>query len=191
MSAALPPILVDGPLLRGVDRAHRRAFFKKTEVRGYPGGDILFTEGDPGGEILFIAWGEVSIFQSTMNEEPVELARIRAGDFVGELSLLSPARRSATAIAETPTQVLKMTRETFFTQLRAQDPAARALLQTIAKRICPRIRTTDARIDLVHDALRGASPSSLEARLIALTGETNQGPYSWRTRLLSFFGGDL
>lgn len=191
MASSLPSILVDGPLLRGVGRAQRRAFFEATELRGYPAGDALFTEGDPGGAILFIARGEVCVVQSTMSEEPVELARIRAGDFVGELSLLSPAPRSATAVAAAPTQILRMDRDTFFKRLRDHDPAAQALLQTIAKRICQRIRTTDARIDLVHDALQGASPGSLEARLIALTGHTDQGPRSWRTRLLSFFGGDL
>jgi CRP-like cAMP-binding protein len=185
----LPAFLVDGPLLRGVPREARLDFLDAMHLQTYPPGDVLFFEGEMGDEFVLVVSGEVVIINHTEVDEPVELTRVRPGDFFGEMALLSPAPRSASAIALSYTTALSMPRLTYLDRLERGDPASVALLRSIARRVCQRLRATDARIDLVHDALHCADVAELEARLVNLTGRDQSGPSGWRESLLQFFGG--
>ena len=185
----LPAFLVDGPLLRGVEREDRLNFLESMNLQTYPPGDVLFFEGELGDELFLVVSGEVVILNHTEVDEPVELTRILAGDFFGEMALLSPAPRSASAIALSFTNALSMPRRQFLDRLESGDLAAAALMHSIARRVCQRLRATDGRIDLIHDALHGASSEDLESRLVNLTGRDQTGPVGWRESLLQFFGG--
>lgn len=185
----LPSFLVDGPLLRGVDRDKRLDFLSGMNLVSYPPGDVLFFEGELGDELFLVVSGEVVILNNTEVAEPVELTRVRPGDFFGEMALLSPSPRSASAIALSFTNALSMPRRQYLDRLESGDPAAAALLHSITRRVCQRLRETDARIDLVYDALHGASAEDLESRIVKLTGRDHAGPRGWRESLLQFFGG--
>jgi CRP-like cAMP-binding protein len=66
-----------------------RALTKKV----YPSGTTLFTQGDIGEDFYMLAAGEVAI---TVNH--VEVAKLKAGDYFGETSLLSSEKRNASAV---------------------------------------------------------------------------------------------
>jgi len=172
-----------------VGRQERLDFLETMNLQSHPPGDVLFFEGELGDELFLVVSGEVVILNHTEGDEPVELTRIHPGDFFGEMALLSPAPRSASAIALTFTNALSIPRRQYLDRLESGDPAATALMHSIARRVCQRLRTTDGRIDLVYDALHGASSEDLESRLVNLTGQDQTGPKGWRESLLQFFGG--
>jgi CRP/FNR family transcriptional regulator, cyclic AMP receptor protein len=61
-----------------------------------PSGTVIFREGDPGDSMFIIERGRVKIVLGSA-DDPAGVAVLEAGDFFGELSLLSGAARTATA----------------------------------------------------------------------------------------------
>jgi voltage-gated potassium channel len=73
-----------------------------------PAGTDLIAEGGVGREFFVIAEGEV-----TVERDGHEIARLTAGDFVGENALLSAGPRNATVRALTDVRVLVQNRREF------------------------------------------------------------------------------
>jgi putative ABC transport system ATP-binding protein len=64
--------------------------------RHYAAGEIIIREGDPGEEFMLISEGEVEVIRAEH-----EVARLRPGDFFGEVALISGEPRNATVVAVT------------------------------------------------------------------------------------------
>src|SRR5687767_531660 len=71
---------------------------KAKEVVAAPG-EILVREGETGNRIFLIRSGEVRVWKG--ESDPVEIARLRAGDFFGEMCILETLPRAATVEAVT------------------------------------------------------------------------------------------
>jgi CRP/FNR family transcriptional regulator len=82
------------------------------EERHVQRGSVIFRHGDPGDAAFVIARGRVRL---TVDVEgrPETLTEIGAGEFFGELSLLSGANRTATAVALEDTTLLGIRRDGF------------------------------------------------------------------------------
>ena len=152
--------------------------------------DLLFTEGEPGDTLHVVTGGVLSLRCETLGDEVVELARVSTGEVVGELAVISPAPRSASAVAIGPVTTLALPRSLLTSLLEERDPAAEALLRALTLRTCRRLRQTDARIAVLQDALRGASPLDLITRIEAIvlpeaTG-LDTGDGTWSSRLVTY-----
>jgi CRP-like cAMP-binding protein len=104
-----------GPALEGMRR------------RACPGGDTVIREGESGHSLFLIASGTVRILVTAPHGPPLEIRRIGAHDFFGEVAALSDKPRSATVVAATPCELLEVDRDALEALL-ARRPAARALL---------------------------------------------------------------
>ena len=73
-------------------------------------GEVIVTEGDPGDSMFIISTGEV---WATINKDGqrVPVARLRDGDFFGEMAALSGEPRTATVTAVKNTELLELSRE--------------------------------------------------------------------------------
>ncbi len=151
-------------------------------------GEVLFEERDAGDTLIVVVSGQVSLRCDTGGGEVVELARVGPGDVFGELAVLSPAPRSATAVALTALTGLVLGRSLFNALLGERDPAAEALLRAITRRTCHRLRQTDARIALLQDALRGAGPLDLLSRIERVVSDVDPGEVddTWAKRLSAY-----
>ena len=79
---------------------------------GLPAGKVLIQEGDRGREFLVIVSGEVEVRRKGRKR-----GTLGAGNFVGEMALLSKQPRSATVTALTPLVVLVITDRHFIALL--------------------------------------------------------------------------
>ncbi len=87
------------------------------QLRNYPPGTPLFTQGERGGDLCFILSGQVSV---RVDEQ--EIATCSAGMHVGEIGLLEPFKgRSATVVA-TDTVVAAHVSQTRFTEIARFHP---------------------------------------------------------------------
>jgi len=96
----------------------------------------LFREGDPGDALYVIVEGEVAV----MTEGPprVEMQRLGPGSFIGEVALLTDQPRSATVIAATPAELLRIDRVTLSNVLREHGDMLRAVLRFVRDRLVDR-----------------------------------------------------
>lgn len=85
----------------GVARAH------------FEPGQIIFRQGDSGDFIYTIIEGQVEIVKEERNGQERVIDRMGAGEYFGEMALVSDAPRTATVRALTPLDVLTLARADF------------------------------------------------------------------------------
>jgi signal transduction histidine kinase len=122
------------------DEDMRRICSRTQEIR-LESGQCLFNEGDTGDRAYVIREGEVEVLKISGGRD-VLLAVRRAGDVIGEMSLLEEAPRMASARARGPVTLVTIERKAFEELLETSTTATRALLQTVIERL----RGTEARL---------------------------------------------
>lgn len=100
-----------------------------TSVSVKPGRDLI-KEGDVGREFLVIVEGE-----ATVRRGGKVVARLGAGDFMGELAVIAGVPRTATVTADTEMTVSVLNRREFSTLLDSQPKLARKILVGAVKRL--------------------------------------------------------
>lgn len=109
--------------------------FSEDTHREFADGDLIFMEGDDSREMYVVLEGEVVVSKKAANGGEIELARLKKGNFVGEMSLLESLPRSATARASGATRVLVIQPGGFLLKIRRDPTFAFEMLQTLSKRI--------------------------------------------------------
>ena len=112
-------------------------------IREFAVDEALMRQGDPSISVHFLLAGQVRVErQRRSDEQPVELARLGAGEIVGEMGVMVELPRSATVVASQPTTTLELDAASF-------DRAARAfpiLHRVLAKLLSERLRRTSERV---------------------------------------------
>lgn len=103
-SSEIEEVLSLMPPFKDLSKKHFRPLMKIIHNRTYVPGEYIFFQNDPGICLYIIINGEVAI-SHTQESEKLELAILNRGDFFGELALIDEARRSASAMAVTETQI--------------------------------------------------------------------------------------
>ncbi len=122
-----------------------------TELRSYDEGDIIVTEGEEGSSLFLIVGGTVKVFTRTEDGSNVPLAELGAGDFFGEVSLLTGRPRTATITARTEVTAIELDR-TSVDRIAEGHPEVRKVLEDFYERraqetveaVIKRIRATPA-----------------------------------------------
>ena len=133
----------------------------------YERGEVVFREGDPGDRMYVIMSGEVEV-SSEQRGKRVMLARMKRGEFFGEMSLIDDMPRSATVTALRSTRLLPMSRRSLFERAE-QDPAV--LVQMLGA-LSTRIRTATPLIHSLVEADEGLSRAWAESRAESSADET-------------------
>src|SRR5215212_1544467 len=97
-------------------------------------GELLFEEGSPGYALYVILDGELEV---TRRQDPqdVVLAVRRTGEFIGEMSLLDQAPRSASVRALRESHLLEISQAAFQTLLSRSASASSKILRTVTSRL--------------------------------------------------------
>jgi len=98
----------------------------------YPGGSVIFSEGDPGDAAYVIETGEVAISIATCGR-PEQIARLGRGDFFGETALFQSGARSATARTVSAAILWSIRRDEFL-RLEQCHPECAARLSAVLRR---------------------------------------------------------
>jgi CRP-like cAMP-binding protein len=104
-------------------------------------GDVLLQEGEMGDVMFIIVSGEVRILVSSGQKE-IELARRKAGEYVGEMALISKEPRAATVIAVDNVHTLCINQKNFESLLRDRPDVSLAVIQVL----CQRLKEADQRL---------------------------------------------
>ena len=123
------------PLFRELPDSDLDALAPLMVERDYPKGCDIVEIGTPGDAFYVIEQGEVELSLRDAEGRYVPLDRIDAGEFFGELAMLTGETRAATATALTPVRVLELNRDAFFTFLTAHPASAIRVLIVVARRL--------------------------------------------------------
>jgi small-conductance mechanosensitive channel/CRP-like cAMP-binding protein len=100
------------PVLAPLANEVHEALAGAAEERLYGDGEVIVREGDGGSSMFIVQLGAVVV---AVGPERKEVARIEAGGYFGEMSLLTGAPRSATVTAKGDCDVLEISADTFRT----------------------------------------------------------------------------
>ncbi len=116
-----------------------------------PAGTVLLHQDEPPGDIYVLESGRLGVQTVTPEGTRIRLRTLRPGVVVGEVTLYTDVPRTADVVAEVPTVVLRISRETI-QHLEAEEPETAAALHrwlatTLAERLSDTMRTFDVLLD--------------------------------------------
>jgi CRP/FNR family transcriptional regulator, cyclic AMP receptor protein len=165
MTASLAQQLERAALFEGLTApqiAQLNAIAEEAEVAR---GRTLFEEGSPGDALYLVLSGELEILKRDPAGNLQPLARVGAGQVLGEMSLLGGgARRSATARALVDARLLRLPTERFAPLLARDEVPALKLVLNLARVMSRRLLQMNER--LVNEKLtdgQGARHEELSA----------------------------
>ena len=123
-------LLARAPLFRDLPKAQLRKVADVSGVRHARAGEQLVKEGVAGNVFFVIVDGQVKVIKGRRT-----LQRLGPGDFVGEMSILTGALRSASVVAETPVECLTLSSTDLRALLRREPSIALKMLECVAERL--------------------------------------------------------
>lgn len=127
--------LLDGvPLFAELDQAAKRSLAAEAAWFSLPGGASLFVEGDPGDALYVVLRGSLVVTRQMADGSRRRLARVYAGETVGEMSLMTGRDRSAMAVAERDCEILHLSKAVFETLVLAYPAAMLGMTRQIVRR---------------------------------------------------------
>ncbi len=99
-----------------------------------PAGKVLAKEGDRGREFFALVDGEVEVEQGGRL-----IRRMKAGDFFGEIALVTKMPRTATVTATTDVRVLVITERDFAGLVRQTPEVGRGVAEALDERLAPEL----------------------------------------------------
>ncbi|HEY7522125.1 MAG TPA: cyclic nucleotide-binding domain-containing protein [Candidatus Limnocylindrales bacterium] len=118
------------PLFRDLAKTHLRQIADISGSRHVRAGERLVQQGAPGSVFFVIVEGTARVVRGTRT-----LGRLGPGDFVGEMSILTGAPRTASVVAQTPVECLTLSASNLRAVLRREPVIAMRMLECLAERL--------------------------------------------------------
>lgn len=118
------------PLFDGLSRKELTELARVTDELAVSEGTVLCKEGTSGGEFIVLVDGTAEVTQNGQR-----LATRSAGEFVGEIALLTTSRRTATVTATTALRCFVLTGRDFRRVLDENHSVERKVMEALAERL--------------------------------------------------------
>ena len=122
-------------------------------------GEVVFGEGDPAQEVFFVVGGRVRLTCETADGPDVVVGYVETGGILGEMGVIDPAPRSASARSAEAAVVLRLPGEALGAFIGEGHPVAAVLLREIRHNMSQRIHILDERIGALFLIDAGSSES--------------------------------
>ena len=119
-------------------------------VRSFDPPEVIVKEGDPGTSFFLIEDGEVEVHTQDPSGKPLVLAQLGAGEFFGEVSVLTGKPRTATIVARTPVTLIEISSKDL-DRIARQFPEVRTVLQRFYE------RRAQATVEVMLARMRGGN----------------------------------
>jgi CRP/FNR family transcriptional regulator, cyclic AMP receptor protein len=118
------------PLFAGFSRRHLDRLAAETDEQMFEPGQHIVEEGQPGETLYVVLSGEAKVVRRGRS-----VARMYPGDVFGELSALDGGPRTASVVAVTGVDVLRLYRRTLLKMLEREPELSFKLLDVIVRRL--------------------------------------------------------
>lgn len=165
--------LAEVPLFGLLNETERALLAERVEIIPLTAGKALFQYGDPGDWMVILRSGRVELSVKTKTGEKYFLEMAEAGDFFGEISLLDPGPRTATATVVDDGEAIVVDRGDLQELLKMRPEAANAILTATGKRLRHAqqiLRNTAARNLNEMETVRGSVIMRIADHVAAFSG---------------------
>jgi CRP/FNR family cyclic AMP-dependent transcriptional regulator len=150
-------VLRNIPLFAKVEPAKLKLLAFTSERLQYASGDELFHQGDDGDAAYVILDGQADILVDTP-KGAVKVARLGKNDIIGEIAILCDMPRTATVVAHSDLETLRVSKEGFFhlvTQFPQVGVEVMSALATKLYRTTQALTAARTRPDELDEGARG------------------------------------
>lgn len=133
--ALVEEALRGAPLFEEVPRRHLRSIARVTRLSSHPAGRTVVHEGADGSAMYVLLEGRARVVRKGRT-----VARLAAGDFFGEISLIDGGPRTASVVADTPIRALKLEGQDFRRVVAGEPALALRVMRALAGRVRQRER---------------------------------------------------
>jgi len=170
VAETIQPTLRSVPFVKDAPSKVLREAEKETRWFGLPGGWKLFDTGDPSDTIYFVISGSMGAFRRNSTGQLELVGHIRAGEPVGEMSLLAGEPHELAVYALRDTELMAMSRSGFMQLVRSDPQILERLTRVIMVRMRQARRKTARTAEPKVFGLLATSPTidmKLRARALA------------------------
>ena len=122
-------------IFEGLSVSELAAIASVTEVFVYPQGEVVIREGEPGDTMYLVIDGEVVVIKDYGKDQEIELDRIGAGDYFGEMALFKGHVRSATIRTARQSRLLVLHKREIDEIVREYPQIALHICEVLSQRI--------------------------------------------------------
>lgn len=144
--AAIFSVLETVPMFQNLDVDSVKELATASSMSELDDSDLLFNEGEEATEVYLVIKGSVRLTCDTGDGPSIVVGYAQAGDVLGEMAIIDPAPRSATARAAENAVVLHVPADEMNAFLDKGHPVAQVLLVAIRQMMTHRIRILNERI---------------------------------------------
>ncbi|HEX5838142.1 MAG TPA: PP2C family protein-serine/threonine phosphatase [Anaerolineales bacterium] len=105
------------------------------EIVNLKSGEILFREGDPGENMYIVVSGDLEILMAPDTDNELILNRVPQGEYIGEMSLVTGAPRTASVRAHGDVVLLSMSRTQLLDLLHQHPQLASTMVSVLSHRL--------------------------------------------------------
>jgi hypothetical protein len=122
------------PLFANLSPADLKQIAAIAQEETFSDGTTIASEGDPGDVMFIIVSGMIRV-TTTRNQKELELAQRKAGEYVGEMALISREPRIATLTSIGDVRTLCLDQKSFAALLRDRPDVSLAVIQVLSNRL--------------------------------------------------------
>ncbi len=136
-------LLCNVPIFAGLDDKAVKVFLEHARRMEVSAGEVIAREGEANDCMYLIEAGNVCIIKNFGTPDPVTLAVLGPGEFFGEMCILEPQPRCATARASGQATVVSVASSAFYHLYKKMPAQHCILLLNIARDLSRRLRHLD------------------------------------------------
>lgn len=151
-------------LLAALSDMDKALLASEGRVKSFDRGQVVCQEGELGRTFYIVGSGQLAVQRGT---PPVEIARLRTGAYLGEMSLLTGEPRAATITALERSELVELDRPVFLRLFSNNVALAQTLSSQVAAR---RVRLDEVKDEVKRQQLRQEAESDIFGRIRKVFG---------------------
>lgn len=120
-------------VFRALDAEKIDRLARRLRLAPFGPGEVILREGDPGDSLYVLRSGEVAV-RINVRGQPREVSTLTAGQFFGEMSLMTGASRSATIVAKSDVECYIVSKDAFQQILEERPELATHISEILSRR---------------------------------------------------------
>lgn len=159
------------PLFRGVTAEDLSALLQAMKREARPAGQLLFEKGAPGDAMYLVLAGRVRIFTRDSLGNEITLSYVEPVRIFGDFALLDDSPRSASAMVDQDSTLLRLSSEDFAAFLPLHPSVGLAMVRNMAEQV----RHITSYLSKASASMDMVARGEYEAALKELAGEAADG----------------